>query len=547
MIWLIVILLCTSLILGYYLYKRIAAINSLRYEHEALKVVNKEVEEKQALLSISERISQIGTWEVFLESQEVRWSDELYKLYGYPQNNFIPTFDRNQDIIAPEYREKVQKEINSAIQNKNNFAVEYQLLLPTGRRKYVLSQGYFIEKDAKIVGTIQDITELKEAVLKLKINESLLREAEAVSHSGSWEWIEGSEFILCSDEMYRVHGHLPHSVFIDLPFYHSMVYEPDRAGFIAAYQEAYKNRGPFKINYRVRSPNGDIKHLLSTAEFKRISLNDQYAYIGNTQDVTKLREAQVQLEEKMIQLKRSNQDLEQFAYIASHDLQEPLRKIQAFGVRLRENHSNELNEEGKDYLDRMHSASTRMRKLIDDLLSFSKATLDHQNFGNVNLIQLIDKVIKELDYQIESKQALINVNVTGTIDGLSAQLQQLFLNLLGNSLKFNSKETNPEISIHSVICDGQELDFKEAIKGLQYCVIQISDNGIGFDAADAEKIFDIFQRLTPRSEFEGTGIGLALCKKIVDNHRGFISADGVSGIGATFTIALPVEQRKVSR
>jgi len=118
--------------------------------------------------------------------------------------------------------------------------------------------------------------------------------------------------------------------------------------------------------------------------------------------------------------------------------------------------------------------------------------------------------------------------------------------LLGNSLKFNSKETNPEISIHSVICDGQELDFKEAIKGLQYCVIQIADNGIGFDAADAEKIFDIFQRLTPRSEFEGTGIGLALCKKIVDNHRGFISADGVSGIGATFTIALPVEQRKVS-
>lgn len=546
MIWLIVILLCTSLILGYYLYKRIAAINSLRYEHEALKVVNKEVEEKQALLSIAERISQIGTWEVFLESQEVRWSDELYKLYGYPQNNFIPTFDRNQDIIAPEYREKVQKEINSAIQNKNNFAVEYQLLLPTGRRKYVLSQGYFIEKDAKIVGTIQDITELKEAVLKLKINESLLREAEAVSHSGSWEWIEGSEFILCSDEMYRVHGHLPHSVFIDLPFYHSMVYESDRAGFIAAYQEAYKKRGPFKINYRVRSPNGDIKHLLSTAEFKRISLNDQYAYIGNTQDVTKLREAQVQLEEKMIQLKRSNQDLEQFAYIASHDLQEPLRKIQAFGVRLRENHANELNEEGKDYLERMHSASTRMRKLIDDLLSFSKATLDHQNFGNVNLIQLIDKVIKELDYQIESKQALINVNVTGTIDGLSAQLQQLFLNLLGNSLKFNSKETNPEISIHSVICDGQELDFKESIKGLQYCVIQIADNGIGFDAADAEKIFDIFQRLTPRSEFEGTGIGLALCKKIVDNHRGFISADGVSGIGATFTIALPVEQRKVS-
>jgi PAS domain S-box-containing protein len=546
LIAIVLLLLFTAVILSYFLSKRIKVITSLKYELEVAKTINEQIKEKQELLSMAEQISQIGTWEVLEGNQEVRWSDELYKIYGFADNNFKPSIKIHDEIVAPDFREKVKKEINAAITNRNSFAVEYQIQQPSGRRKYVLGQGYYIEKDSKLVGTIQDITPLKEATLKLKINESLLREAEAVSHSGSWEWIEGSEFILCSDEMYRIHGHLPHSVFVNLPFYHSMIYEPDRDRFIKTYTEAYKNRGPFKVNYRVVSPNGEIKHLLSTAEFKRISLNNQYAYIGNTQDVTQLREAQVQLEAKMIELKRSNLDLEQFAYVASHDLQEPLRKIQAFGQRLKESHTNELSVEALDYLDRMYSASSRMRKLIDDLLTYSKATRDHKNFSQVQLAEIISKAVKELDYQIELRQALINVNVSETIEGLPSQLLQLFLNLLGNSLKFINKDLIPEISINAVSRDGQDLTFKDALKGQRYCLIQIEDNGIGFDPSDAGKIFDIFQRLTTRSEFEGTGIGLALCKKIVENHSGFISADGRPGFGATLTIALPIKHSKFS-
>ena len=531
--------------MGYFLFKERVAGNSLKMELETLQVTYRQVKDKQDLLSMAEHIAQIGTWEVLKESQQVRWSDELYKLYGYT-NDFTPDIFLNEAIVAPEFRNKVNKEINAAVNNKRAFAVEYQILQPSGRRKYVLSQGYFIEKEAKLVGTIQDITPLKEATLKLKINESLLREAEAVSHNGSWEWIEGSEFILCSDEMYRIHGHLPHSVFINLPFYHSMIYEPDLEHFIAIYTEAYKNRKSFKVNYRIVSPNGDIRHLLSTAEFKRISLNDQYAYIGNTQDVTQLREAQVQLEEKMVELSRSNQDLEQFAYVASHDLQEPLRKIQAFGLRLRESYTDGLNEQALDYLDRMHSASTRMRQLIDDLLTFSKATRDHKNFSEVDLEKIINQCLKELDFTIEYKKAIIHVNVSQIIDGLSSQLLQLFLNLLGNSLKFMDKDIIPEISIDAVTCEGQDLNFNDAIKGNSYCLITITDNGIGFNPLDAGRIFNIFQRMTSRADYEGTGIGLALCKKIVENHSGFISASGNPEAGAIFTIALPIKHGKFS-
>jgi signal transduction histidine kinase len=541
------LLITLVLILGYFLYRSTSELNSLKHQLEQEVASTIHISEQRELLNLTERISQIGTWELLLESQQVKWSEGLYKLYGFQTNDFKPTFQVNEDIVAPDFREKVKKELNSAVNQKRPFAVEYQILQPSGSRKYVLSQGYFIEQGNRLVGTVQDITLLKEATLKLKINESLLREAEAVSHSGSWEWMEGSEYILCSDEMYRIHGHLPHSVFVNLPFYLSMVYEPDRVLFISAYTDAYKKRGPFKINYRIVSPNGDIKHLLSTAEFKRISLNDQYAYIGNTQDVTLLREAQVQLEEKMIELSRSNKDLEQFAYVASHDLQEPLRKIQAFGQRLKQSYADDLGIEAVDYLDRMYSAATRMRKLIDDLLAYSQVTRVHKNFLEVNLATIIETATKELDYQIELHKAVISVNAEVTIDGLPPQLLQLFINLLGNSLKFIQTKAIPMVTVQAFICDGQELTFNDAIQGQKYCLIEVRDNGIGFDAADAEKIFDIFQRLNPRSAFEGTGIGLAICKKIVENHSGFISAEGMPESGSTFTIALPVKHSKYSK
>jgi len=520
-------------------------VGGLRDEVAALQKQNKYLLERVEVLNLAERITHLGSWEIFVESGQVKWSEELYKVYGFKNDDFLPDTYINEQVIAPEYREKVSKELKSAIDNKTSFAVEYQIIQPSGKRKYVLGQGFYIEGEDKLVGTIQDITELKEAVLKLKINESLLREAEMVSHSGSWEWMDGKEFILWSDEMYNIHGFLPHSVFVNFAFYKRLVHEDDLQLFMDNFYKAKKDKISFKINYRIVLPSGEIRHVLTTAEHKRIGLNDNYAYIGNTQDVTQLREAQVQLEEKVVELNRSNQDLEQFAYVASHDLQEPLRKIQAFGDRLKDKYGEQMNTEAQDYIGRMRGASERMRALIDDLLAFSKLTRGSKSYSKLKLGDVVRKTLSDLDFTIELKKAIVNIDFEeDEIEGVESQLVQLFQNLIGNSLKFTSQNEVPNISISGTTKYGHELNIAEINKNQLYCVVEVKDNGIGFETEDALKIFDIFHRLHSRVDYEGTGIGLAICKRIADNHSGFIFAESKPGEGTAFVVILPKKQNK---
>ncbi|MEJ2884002.1 sensor histidine kinase [Pedobacter sp. GR22-6] len=520
------------------------SLRNSRNEMAGLIAENRLLRDKAELAELVERTSNLGSWEIDLGNQSVRWSEELYRIYGFSSNNFLPDSALNEEIIIPEYREKVAKELAAAVVNRTSFAVEYQVALPSGTRKYILGQGSYVSKDHKIVGTIQDITELKDAVLKLKVNESLLREAEAVSHNGSWELADGKEFMLWSDEMYIIHGFLPHSVFINLRFYRSLVHEDDLAHFLESFSQAGQQKNAFKINYRIIRPSGEIRHVLSIAEYKKIGLDDRYAYIGTTQDVTELREAQVQLEEKVIELNRSNQDLEQFAYVASHDLQEPLRKIQAFGERLMKKSFVGLDEEAVDYIERMRKASERMRKLIDDLLTFSKATREPRHFAKINLANLLQRTLKDLDFYIEQKKATIHLSLELEVEGIESQLSQLFQNLIGNALKFTAAGIDPIISITGKKVNGMTLGLPEVNQNQWYGVIEVSDNGIGFEKQDAERIFDIFHRLHSRSDYEGTGIGLAICKKIVSNHSGFISAFSEQGKGTTFSVILPLKQSK---
>jgi PAS domain S-box-containing protein len=519
-------------------------VTKLKHGIAGLHNDNSQLLAKTQLHELAEQITHIGTWEFFVDTQALNWSDELYRIYGYDKSKTYPDKALNDRLVAPEYREKVSKAIEAAIQSKSGFAVEYQIIQPLGLRKYILGQGSFVEHQNKLVGAIQDITELKEAVLKLKINETLLREAEKVSHSGSWEWIEGKDYILWSDEMYNIHGLFPHSVAMSLGEYENLVHEDDVKEVFSQLRQAHTSKGSLRINYRIVRPSGEVRHVLSSAEYKRIGINDNFAYIGTTQDVTELREAQVQLEEKISALNRSNQDLEQFAYVASHDLQEPLRKIQAFGGKLRDRHAAQLNEEGLDYLARMNQAAERMRTLINDLLTFSKATRDGKRFTLLNVGELIRKTVQEMDYTIEQKSAVVDIDAEISVPGVQAQLHQLFQNLIGNALKFTVPGTLPHIRISACTAMGAQLQLTEVVPGQSYAVIEIADNGIGFDRDDSERIFDLFHRQHARSAYEGTGIGLAICKKIVSYHNGFIYADSRPGSGAVFTVVLPKKQTK---
>jgi signal transduction histidine kinase len=257
------------------------------------------------------------------------------------------------------------------------------------------------------------------------------------------------------------------------------------------------------------------------------------AGLSEANDQLGIRNARLQNTNELLrhaaELARSNAELEQFASIASHDLQEPLRKVQTFAAQLTATESDRLSEQGKDFLLRMSNAAGRMRTLIDDLLAFSRVSTKGRPFVPVDLGDTAAQVINDLDVGIAESGAQVSVGRLPTVEADPVQMQQLLQNLLGNALKFRRDGVTPEIDIDGCVEDG-------------IATVTVRDNGVGFDPRYATRIFRAFERLHGASAYPGTGIGLALCRKIVERHHGAIVADGEEGRGARFTIRLPVEQ-----
>jgi signal transduction histidine kinase len=250
-------------------------------------------------------------------------------------------------------------------------------------------------------------------------------------------------------------------------------------------------------------------------------------------------QAEAAIREYAEELERSNRDLQDFANIASHDLQEPLRKIQIFSDLLQGHYEKILDERGVDYLQRMKSASSRMQDLIDDLLTYSRISTKSQPVTSVDLNDTVREVLLDLDMQIEKTGAQIEVGELPIVEADPIQMNQLIQNLVANALKFHKKDQNPKIKIQMVPMDGSVSE--EAIDG-RYCQFSVEDDGIGFDQRFAERIFNPFQRLHGREDYEGSGMGLAICRKIVERHGGNIAAKSNKGKGAAFIVTLPHQQ-----
>ena len=229
------------------------------------------------------------------------------------------------------------------------------------------------------------------------------------------------------------------------------------------------------------------------------------------------------------ELKRSNQDLEDFAQLASHDLQEPLRKVMTFGDRLQNRLANS-DEESIDDINRMQSATIRMQQLIDDLLSYAKVTTKTQPFKGIDFDQAVKEALFNLEDSISESKGIVNFEALPIIEADPVQIRQLFQNLIGNALKYCEKGVAPVVNISSQPASDNKI------------AILVEDNGIGFEEKYADRIFRLFQRLHGRSEYSGTGMGLAICKKIVERHGGTITAESVLGKGSTFIITLPAKQ-----
>lgn len=266
-------------------------------------------------------------------------------------------------------------------------------------------------------------------------------------------------------------------------------------------------------------------------------LNDSgepYQYVSIRYEITQRKKAEQQLKVMVEKLEVSNRELQDFASIAAHDLQEPLRKIQTFGDRLKGKIEGDLKEEGGDYLNRMLLSAGRMRKLIDDLLTYSRITSKGNPFQKIDLSQVLKDVLSDLEVRVEQTDGKIEFQRLPAIEADPSQMRQLFQNLLANGLKFHRKGVPPVIHVSSKILNETTIE------------ISFSDNGIGFEEKYLDRIFTIFQRLHGRHEYEGTGVGLAVCRRIVERHGGALTAVSSPDQGASFKITLPIKQSEVT-
>jgi two-component system CheB/CheR fusion protein len=325
----------------------------------------------------------------------------------------------------------------------------------------------------------------------------------------------------------------------------------DREEFMKIYKDALEKRMPYSAEYRLLRKDNTFRWMLSAAKPFYDVQNNFTGFIGTVTEIHDQRMINAELEERVKRrtaaleeaksnLEKSNIELKQFSYVASHDLQEPLRKIQTFSGRILDKENQNLSESGKDQFKRIQTAATNMQKLIDDLLSYSRSNTEERKFEKIHLEKIVKEVKEDLREVIKSKHATVEAGEMCEALVIPFQFRQMMLNLVSNALKFSDPARDPQIRIKSEIVKGDKLN-NAGVHPDKYCHITVSDNGIGFEQQYSEKIFELFQRLYGKSEYEGTGIGLAIVKKIVENHNGIITATGELNKGATFDIFIPAD------
>jgi signal transduction histidine kinase/CHASE3 domain sensor protein len=387
--------------------------------------------------------------------------------------------------------------------------------------------------------TFSNISHQKKQRLIIEERGVLLNEAEALANMGSWKWDEANQTLLWSNGLYKILNKREGSFLPQRASFLENVHVDDYPSVEANFEKVFVARQEITFEYRIQL-NGTFKYLSLTS--KPLMDPNPLDILGTVIDITKQKTYEAQLKDYTGELQRSNEDLEQFAYVASHDLQEPLRKIRAFGDRLSNRYKGQLDGPGEDYIQRMQSAATRMQTLIEDLLSFSRVSRSSETFQPLEMNQIMAEVLEDLDIQIKKERAVVTVGKLPGITGERMQIKRLFQNLINNAVKFHKPGQNPTIEVRGTIVKRKDIRSELGLNAADtlHARFSVKDDGIGFEEKYNEKIFNIFQRLHGRAEYEGTGIGLAICRKITANHKGYIAARGMENIGSEFIVILPL-------
>ncbi|MBP1222861.1 CHASE3 domain-containing protein [Flavobacterium sp. 1355] len=384
----------------------------------------------------------------------------------------------------------------------------------------------------------RDIKSLKVYNKKLLISSRLMSESETIGKFSTWQWDLDTQKIDYSENQYRLLGVWPNSFVPEKKTFLDFVHPDDKEAVAESIENILeKKQLPF-IYYKVLRPDNEIRYFKSTGKI----LSDQQGgniLLGINFDITDEHLLNIELKERNAELEASNKELASFNHVASHDLQEPLRKIQTFISRVSDADKAVLSDSAKDYIYKIEVSAKRMRVLIDDLLLFSRTNTTKKEFIKSNLSELLENAKSELTEIIDEKKAIITASKLPKLSVIPYQIEQLFINLIGNSLKYSQPDLVPEISIESEKVNSDQFPelLDQNIK--KFYKITFTDNGMGFDPQFKETIFVLFQRLHSRQDYPGTGIGLAICKKIVENHKGSITADSTPDEGSVFTVFLP--------
>lgn len=386
----------------------------------------------------------------------------------------------------------------------------------------------------------KDLDKLKISNNSLAVMNESNNLAEIVGNFGSWQLNLDTKEYTFSDNSYRLLGFQPHSFFASQENFMKHIHPEDIASFRAASEQMLVHGYLAPFTYRAIRKDKKIRYFRTTGRIIPNKSGDEIL-IGTTSDVTDEVLVSLSLEQQNLELEASNKELLAFNYVASHDLQEPLRKIQTFVSRLSDKEYDNLSDNGKEFMGRINNSVERMRILIDDLLQYSRTTKLEKVFEETDLNELLENAKSDSQQAIDEKKAIIQNEKLPKIMVIPFQIQQLFANLIGNSLKYSKENVAPKIKISckTVIAAEEEAIPKNTKE--KFYKITFKDNGIGFEQEYAEKIFVLFNRLHNKNEYAGTGIGLAICKKIVENHKGFIIAEAKPNAGATFTVYLPEE------
>jgi PAS domain S-box-containing protein len=522
------------------------------------KRAEESLRESEARLKRSQEIARLGSWELDLVNKGLTWSDEVYRIFGLQPQEFEATYEAFLDAVHPDDRNAVDAAYSGSVrEGKDGYEIEHRVVRKATGEIRIFHEKCQHIRDAsgrlvRSLGMVHDVTERKQAEEALRRSERRYR--SFVEVTSQWAWVTDANGLVMEDipALRSFTG----QTYKDAKGagWASALHPDDLERTMEVWNRAVVTNTPYEIEYRMRRHDGVYRDLLA----KGVPVVDERGniveWVGTCIDITERKQADEELRrsrnelelrvkertaellEANVKLRRSyrrleelNKDLQDFAFIASHDLQEPLRKVQAFGDLLGSKCADSLDETARDYVKRMQTAASRMQNLLNSLLSYSRLTTKAEPIQEMALNESVEEALSNLEIMIRETNAHVEVGELLTVQADRFQMIQLFQNLIGNALKYHRDGQAPHVKIYA----------RSGSEGGTY-EIRVEDNGIGFEEKYIDRIFLPFQRLHGRSsDYGGVGMGLAICKKIVERHCGEITGRSVLGKGSTFIVTLP--------